>query len=67
MTGMQSIYGDIGGARIASVDQALFNLGLLEQKNEAALAGAEQYPTISFMPCGFGEYFYDRIILGNNF
>jgi len=62
LSGMHAIYGDQTSVRINYVDQALFNLGLVNQKNEPALAGATSYPTLSFIPSINGENFYKIII-----
>ena len=65
LTGMQSIYGEIGTPRIASVDQALFNLGLVEEEEKVSLA-SKTHPKITFKASKEGQVFYDTIILGNN-
>lgn len=64
LSGMHAIYSGQGSIRISYVDQALFNLGLVNQKNEPALAGATSYPTLSFVASVNGEAFYKSIIVG---
>lgn len=64
LSGMHAIYGGQTSIRISYVDQALFNLGLVNQKNEPALAGATSYPTLSFIASVSGENFYKSIVLG---
>lgn len=65
LTGMQSIYGEIGTTRIASVDQALFNLGLLEEEEKVAFI-SQTHPKITFKASEEGQIFYDTIVIGNN-
>ena len=65
ISGMHAIYGGQASIRSSHVDPALFNLGLVDQKNERALAGAESYPKLSFVASISGEEFYSKIIIGN--
>lgn len=64
LSGMHAIYSGQISIPTSYVDQALFNLGLVDQKNEPALAGAISYPTLSFVGSVNGENFYKSIILG---
>ena len=65
VSGMHAIYGGQTSIRSSHVDQALFNLGLVNQKNEPALAGAESYPKLSFVASITGEEFYNKIVIDN--
>lgn len=64
LSGLHAIYSGQTSIRISYVDQALFNLGLVNQKSEPALAGATSYPTLSFVASVNGEDFYKSIIVG---
>nr|WP_181718047.1 hypothetical protein [Psychrobacter sp.]QJS05201.1 hypothetical protein [Psychrobacter sp.] len=64
ISGMHAIYSGQASIRISYVDQALFNLGLVNQKNEPALAAATSYPALSFVASVNGEDFYKSIIVG---
>lgn len=46
------------------IGQALLTLGLVEQKNEPAFAGAEFYQPFSFSASSYGRTFYKDIIQG---
>lgn len=69
LSGMHAVYSDpvcndqnsmIMGSILG---QALLNLGLVEQKDKPALAGAEFYSPFSFVVSNYGENFYKNIIL----
>lgn len=64
LSGLHAIYSGQTSIRMSYVDQALFNLGLVNQKSEPALAGATSYPTLSFVASVNGEDFYKSIIVG---
>lgn len=64
LAGLHAIYSGETSIRISSVDQALFNLGLVDQKIEPALVGADSYPKLSFNASLAGNSFYKTIILG---
>lgn len=64
LSGMHAIYSGQNSVRIGAVDQALFNLGLVDQKNETAYAGATTYPALLFNPSNNGKNFYKSIIIG---
>lgn len=64
LSGMISIYGDDAStSRVASVDQALFNLGLVDQEETTSYI-SETNPLISFVPSDRGKDFYRSIFLG---
>lgn len=48
------------------IGQALLNLGLVEQKNEPTLAGAEFHQPFSFSASDYGRTFYKDIIQGTH-
>src|SRR5690606_25591019 len=58
LAGLHAIYDQETSIRLSQVDQALFNLGLLDQKMEPALAGAESHPKLSFSDSLAGHHFY---------
>lgn len=64
LSGMISIYGDSPSIpRVASVDQALFNLGLVIQEETTSYI-SDTNALISFIPSDRGKDFYQSIILG---
>ncbi|TCM59175.1 hypothetical protein EC844_1494 [Acinetobacter calcoaceticus] len=65
LSGLHAIYGDKPVNRIRAVDQALFNLGLLQQKQELSYAGAEISPGLSFESSTEGACFYKNIVCGD--
>lgn len=64
LRGLHAIYSGQNTVRIGSVDQALFNLGLLEQEVQPALAGATVIPLPSFTSSEQGRSFYKSIVCG---
>lgn len=63
LSGMESIYGNSDLKRVHSVDQALFNLGLVEQEEKPSFT-SKTVPLISFIASDRGKEFYQSIVLG---
>ncbi|WP_284087347.1 hypothetical protein [Acinetobacter nosocomialis] len=64
LAGLHAIYGSQNSLRISSVDQALYNLGLLKQTQKIAYIGAEVMPNLSFESSIEGLSFYKKIVCG---
>jgi len=64
LRGLHAIYSGQNSGRIGSVDQALFNLGLLEEEAQPALIGATVIPLPSFTSSEQGRSFYKSIVCG---
>lgn len=63
LSGMESIYGNSDLKRVHSVDQALFNLGLVDQEEKPSFTSKTE-PLISFIASDRGREFYQSIVLG---
>ena len=64
LRGLHAIYSGQNSGRIGSVDQTLFNLGLLKQDEQPSLAGATVHPLPSFTSSEQGRSFYNNIVCG---
>lgn len=64
LSGMESIYGNSDLERVHSVDQALFNLGLVNQEEKPNFS-SKTVPLISFIASDRGKNFYQSIVLGD--
>lgn len=64
LSGMESIYGNGELKRVHSVDQALFNLGLVDQEEKPSFI-SDTVPLISFIASDRGKNFYQSIVLGD--
>lgn len=64
LSGIESIYGNSDLKRVHSVDQALFNLGLVDQEEKPSFTSKTE-PLISFIASDRGKDFYQGIVLGN--
>lgn len=64
LSGMESIYGNSELKRVHSVDQALFNLGLVDQEEKPSFI-SDTVPLISFIASDRGKDFYQSIVLGD--
>lgn len=64
LSGMESIYGNGELKRVHSVDQALFNLGLVDQEGKPSFI-SDTVPLISFVASDRGKNFYQSIVLGD--
>ncbi|XID74112.1 hypothetical protein ACF3NA_05950 [Alkanindiges sp. WGS2144] len=64
LSGMESVYGDSDLERVHSVDQALFNLGLMDQEEKPSFTSKTE-TLISFIASDRGKDFYQSIVLGD--
>lgn len=64
LSGFHAIYSGQNSIRDSTVDQALFNLGLLKQQDMPLTADATVFPKLRFVESDEGRSFYKKIVCG---